>query len=255
MLIMIISLLLTLSCFAIETRQLFLAPHHVLETNNEFEVLWNRSDIFMNDSDRRPGMVGAPGRIIIHGWKSGEITAHTIIGLDSISGNITWTIPGGGEIITEGENLYLGTAGTAIVKSYNIENGELLWDTLLPWAHSVVGLHVAENKIFAHTGDDEFFTLNEEGEILDTFHQNFRTFLVINDVLYMKGNFSIKAVDFSSKKELWGLRLDDDFSHAPIFDDGAIFLRTWLRTPTYIYSIDQFTGKVNWKLSQDLLSN
>ena len=105
MLMIVMSLIMT-SCFAIETRRVSLASYHSLATNNEFEVLWNIPDIFMDDSDRWSNMVGAPRKIIINGWKSGDVITRKFIGLDSISSNIAWTIPGGGSIISEGETLY-----------------------------------------------------------------------------------------------------------------------------------------------------
>jgi outer membrane protein assembly factor BamB len=40
----------------------------------------------------------------------------------------------------------------------------------------------------------------------------------------------------------------------PIFDDETIFVRT-TGSDGYIYSIDQDTGKVNWKVSQNIYSN
>ena len=243
-------ILFALSCFAIEIQQPY---YHTLEAYNEFEVMWKISNICINDNSRRPNIVGAPERIIINGWQRSGIQTNTIIGLDSLSGNITWTAPGanGGEIITQGENLYRGTNGTVTVQSYNIKNGELLWRTRLPWTHGTSDLYLAENKIFVHTGDGEFFSLNGVGEILDTFHEDFRTFLVIDDVLYKEDNFSIKAIDFLSRRELWQRKLDSDYTYAPIFDNGKIFLSTF----TSIYSIDQSTGKVNWQIFQDVLSN
>jgi outer membrane protein assembly factor BamB len=64
----------------------------------------------------------------------------------------------------------------------------------------------------------------------------------------------IKAVDLSSNTKLWLQEIDDRYTHVPIFNDGEIFLRTW-STPAKIYSIDQYTGKVNWVVSQDAFSN
>ena len=106
-----------------------------------------------------------------------------------------------------------------------------------------------------HTNDSEFFVLSSDGEILDNFSETFRVFLELDNVLYMKSLFAIEAIDTSSEKEIWHLRLDDDYTHAPIFDKGTIFIRTWDNSSTYIYSIDQTTGAVNWKIAGEVLSN
>jgi outer membrane protein assembly factor BamB len=62
------------------------------------------------------------------------------------------------------------------------------------------------------------------------------------------------GVDFSSNRELWRVEIGKNWTHAPVFDDGQIFLRTW-ENPASIYSIDTSTGKINWILSQEILSN
>jgi outer membrane protein assembly factor BamB len=227
-----------------------------VEPNDEYEVIWNTSDFRIENNKNRPMLVGAPGRIIVQGWKSGDVFLVTIAALDSMSGEIVWQIQEGHDgyqLIAHDNVLYRGIIGSAAVQSFSIEDGELLWRTPLPWGHSVSDLYFAENKIFVYTNNDLFFLLNERGDILETIHTTDRMFLKKNGVLYMEDVYSIKAVDLSTKNELWRLELDYDnrYTYAPIFDDGTIFLMTWAD----IYSIDQPTGEVEWKLSQDVLSN
>jgi outer membrane protein assembly factor BamB len=254
--LMVISFFLP-SCIALESLRINAIPKYALEENGEYIVIWNRTGIGMNPNDRRPAMVGGPGRIIVDGRKNLPLALTKIYGLDSLSGEDVWEISnaGGGQLIIEEEYLYFGAAGWAKVISYNIENGELVWSTSLPWAHSVTDLYFAQNKIFAHTNDSEFFVLSDDGEILNNFSETFRVFLETNNILYMEALFSVKAVDASSKKEIWHLKLDDKYTHAPIFDNGTIFIRTWDSSSTYIYSVDQTAGVVNWKVSAEVLSN
>lgn len=65
---------------------------------------------------------------------------------------------------------------------------------------------------------------------------------------------AIKAVELSSKKVLWEVELGAEYAYSPIFDNGMIFLSTGGISPS-IYSIDQTTGKINWKKPLDVLSN
>lgn len=181
-----------------------------------------------------------------------------IIGLDSVTGSSIWQISGTGygegENFVQGEILYRGTKGVATIQSYRIENGELIWQTRLPWAQSVTDIFHFENRIFAHTSDNEFFILDEQGKILDNFQVTSRVFLQIGNTLNMEDVQGIKAIDFLSKNELWLVETERRYTHAPIFDNGTIFLRTSLN-PAYIYSVDQSTGDVHWIISQDALSN
>jgi outer membrane protein assembly factor BamB len=241
-----------------ESQQDYLVGQHFLESSNEFEVIWNMSDIRISHSNRRPTLIGGTNKIVVEGLKKNNILSGTIFGLDSATGNIIWHIPGtgsgSGEKVIQENVLFRGTAGTATIQSYNLENGELIWQTELPSAHSVMDIYYAEKKIFAYTSDDEFYILNEQGEILDSSHVASGMFLVMGGVLYKDDVYSITAINFSSDKELWRLEIGERYTYAPVFDNGTIFLRTSANSAS-IYSIDQSTGKVHWKLSQDLLSN
>jgi outer membrane protein assembly factor BamB len=233
-------------------------PTYALEENSEYIVVWNRTDISTNPDNRRPGLVGGSGRIIVNGRKNEPLALWRIHGLDSISGETVWEASesGSGQIIIEGEYLYLGTVGDARVISYAIDNGELVWNTSLPWAHSVLEIYSVENKIFIYTNDFEFFVLNTNGVILsNSSDESFRVFLEMNDLLYMESLLAIKAVDVSSRQEVWSLKLGSQYTHSPIFSDGTIFLRTWNGSDVSIYSIDQMTGAVNWKVSANAISN
>lgn len=257
-LLVVVTALLMASCFAIESGQTNSSSKHVLEPNDSYEVIWNRSDIGLEAgaNQRRPSMVAVPGKIVLIGSTNSGIQTGKVIGLDSLTGDVVWTTPGVslGEIISHGKNVYRGTYGTATIQSINAENGELLWQTLLPRAHSTSDIYFAENKIFVHTNNTEFYVLSEQGEILDSFSESEDAFLEVGGVLYMEDADGIKAVDFSSKKELWKLEVGAKYTYAPIFDNETIFFRT-AGSPTDIYSIDRGTGDVNWKATYNILSN
>jgi outer membrane protein assembly factor BamB len=230
--------------------------HHVLETNDEFEVKWDMTGISISTSYRSPLIVSSPGKFIVEGWRSGP--ALSLFAFDGLSGDMLWQTPftslQQGQIISQDTVVYRGTSGASNIQAYNADNGKLLWKTSLPWAHSTSEIYFANNKIYVFTSDNMFFILNEQGEILDSRHETFTTYVEIGNILYFEENISLKAVDSTTREELWRVKTDDRFTHSPIFSDGAIFLRTWA-VPSYVYSIDQKTGKINWKVSQDVLSN
>jgi outer membrane protein assembly factor BamB len=238
-------------------QQDFLAPKHLLETNNEYNVIWDISNIsVIDDTSGHPRIVGDSGKIIANGAKQGWFSNGTIFGIDSNNGKIVWEVSedSGGDMLVQNGTLYFGTVGTANLRSYNIKNGEIIWSTPMFWGHSVSDINYADNKIFVVSSNDTFFILNDQGKILDTSYITYRTFLISGGVLYRQDNFSMTAIEFSSKKELWTVDIGERFTHAPIFNDGEIFLRTW-SIPTNIYSIDQYVGKVNWVTTQDTISN
>lgn len=225
-------------------------PEYELETNNDYVFLWDRNDIKMENDWGRPFMVGSPGKIVLRGWVGKNLLQKTYA-LDSLSGNdVTPITRLGCEIIVDGEYLYTGTCGKARVISYNIQSGELLWETSFPWEKSVSYLYAAEDKIFVYTSTSDFFVLNKNGEIIKNFHSTKSVYLEINNVLYMNDVLAIRAVDASSMQELW--RVDvGSYDTAPIFDGETIFVAAWKN----IHSIEQATGKITWSVPNDAVGN
>lgn len=254
--ILIIYVLLLISCSVFKPKQANFVSQHVLEPNDNFRMLWQVTDISIGRNNRRSNLVGLPGKIMILGVKSGGPQSGSLIALDSLTGNTVWTSPAAseGDIISHGENLYSGNSGIAAIYSYDIQNGKVLWRTILFGGHSVIDLYFDGDKIFAYTNDFEFFVLDTTGEIIDSFSETDRVFLEINNILYMDDLDAIKAIEYSSKKEIWKVELGAGYIHAPIFDNGTIFLRTGGTSPS-IYSIDQSTGMINWKKTQSISSN
>jgi len=201
-------------------------------------------------------IVDSPGVFIVEGWNNQQ--SLSLFSFDSVSGEMLWQTPFNsympGDMVSQDAIVYRGTSGAANVQSYDAENGKLIWKTNLPWAHSTSEIYFADNKIYVFTSDNMFFTLNKQGKILNSRHETFTTYVEIGNILYLEENISLKAVDSTTREELWRVKTDDRFTHSPIFSDEEIFLRTWA-VPSFVYSIDQKTGKVNWKVSQDVLSN
>lgn len=250
---LIFGLLLT-SCT--ELSQVGPKSEHALEKNDEFEIVWSVQGINMYTSKQRPLVISSKGKFIVEGWDGDQDLS--IFAFDSLNGNMLWQTPLNsntpGYIISHANVIYRGSFGAAVVQAFDVNDGKQIWKVGLPFAHSTSEIYFAEDKIFIFTSDNMFFILNKQGEILNMRHESFATYLEKNNVLYVDENNSLKAIDVASRKELWQIQIDDRFTHSPIFEKGTIFLRTWT-TPGYVYSIDQVTGKVNWKVSQDVLSN
>lgn len=251
--LLIVSLLLA-SCIGVGSVKT--ESSHLLETNDEFEGIWDLTGFSLYTSKRLPSIVNSPGKFVIEGWR--KESSLSLFAFDSLSGDLLWQTPFNsnmrGQNISQDSTIYRGTFGVANIQSYNADNGELQWETNLPRAHSTLELYFANQKIYVFTSDNMFFILNEQGEILDSRHETFTTYVEIGNILYLEENISLKAVDTTTEEELWRVKTDDRFTHSPIFSDGVIFLRTW-SVPSYVYSIDQKTGIVNWKVSQKVLSN
>jgi outer membrane protein assembly factor BamB len=248
--------MLIISCSAVAIEQPNSQSNHELESNTEFQEIWSRSDIFLGSNDRRSNIVSGSGTVALLGIRDTDNVGGSIFGMGTGDGEILWELPsaGGEDIATMNNILFRGTTGTAYLQAYNIETGKLLWQTRLGWARSVLDIYPLEDKVFAFTINNELFKLNNDGEILSSIKEDFRSFLVQEDIIYTEDVLSIKAVNLTSNNELWKINLNARYTHAPIFDGGEIFLRTAVN-PADIYSIDQMTGNVHWKKNYNVLSN
>ena len=257
LLILMVTSLFTLSCLVVDSKKISITNLHLLETNKHFESSWNLSDMNVGSNWERSNIVGASGKIIIGGRLEGEVSSNSIIAVDSLSGDVIWTnhfVKSGYQMIVQGEKLYRGTFGTVTVQCYDVHSGKLQWSSLLPQSRNVVEIYSVGNRVFVYTANSKFFVLNEDGEILNNYRETFKTFLQIDNILYMEDNLAIKAIDTLSEETVWLTQIEKRYRLAPVFDDNTIFLSTW-SNPADIFSIERYTGEINWKVSQDVLSN
>lgn len=231
-------------------------PDRVLEANDEYEVIWSLPDIYMDNCSQDSLMANTEGRIFVEGRLS-KLLRPSLSAIDSLKGDIVWQIkpasgPNKGIILVQNEVLYRATVGMAAVEAYSTTDGTLLWQAELTGGHSASNLNFAENKIFVLTNDLEFFILNTQGEIIGHRYPVSNAYLEKNGVFY-KADTALRAIEISTERELWQVHVSR-LGNLPIFDDETIFMRT-IDSDGYIYSIDQDTGKVNWKVSQNIKSN
>jgi outer membrane protein assembly factor BamB len=246
--------LLTQSCFVGELLPDNPIPERTLEINNAYETIWSLPNIYMGTCKRRSLMDSVPGIIFVEGGLS-KLGIPSVLAIDSLKGDTVWQIKPlpeyDGIILAQGKVLYRAITGAAKVEAFNTTDGALLWETELPGGHSASTLYFAENKIFVSTNDNEFFVLNNQGKVLVHVSPAPMIYAEMDGIMYLQ-NTAFRAFELASARELW--QIDADFVRPPIFDAGTIFLRT-ADVEGFIYSIDQHTGKVNWKVSHNMYSN
>jgi outer membrane protein assembly factor BamB len=252
LLLFVVFSLLTQSCIITDLLFDNPLPERTLETNDEYEVIWSLPRIPVDSCKQASRMTSTPGIIFLE-------RVHSLLAIDSLSGTTLWQIePASGYsgiILAEGTIVYHASSGVADVEAYNIANGTLLWKTTLPDGHSADTLYFAENKIFVSTNNSEYYVVNDQGEVVRHVFPVDTIYVEMDGILYLQ-DIAIRAIDMASVRELWRVETDpyDPFRSPPIFDAGTIFART-ASFEGFIYSIDQHTGKVNWKMSQNIYSN
>jgi len=232
-------------------------PARTLEINNEYEVIWSLPNMYVDDCSQNPLMVSIPDIIFVEKSNTWQ-ESRSVLAINSLDGKTLWQIEPpslyNGILLARDKVLYRAIYGVAAVQAYNIADGKLLWQTSLTGGHSSIDLYFADNKIFVSTSDNEFFILSDQGEILEHRIMQADVYGEMNGVMYVQDN-AFRAIEIASGRELWQVVVDRfKFRSSPIFDKEAIFLRT-ADIKGSIYSLDQGTGKVNWKVSQKMYSN
>ncbi|MBI9050054.1 MAG: PQQ-binding-like beta-propeller repeat protein [Anaerolineaceae bacterium] len=246
--IYVLFLLISTSCFVSETVINQDTQVHVLGSNHEYKEIWE----FQNKNDFQ--ILGSPGKIVIHGYGDG-LDIYQMLTIDSVTGNILWsnTNSRGTKMVIGDNVLYQGTIGKAYIRAFNLDNGELSWSTKLPSAKSVDIISFADDQLLVHTSDSECFTLDKSGNILEHFKEDFLLYLLKNNVLYLSTVDGIRAEKYSTKEMLWFFEIESLYTN-PVNDEASLYFAT-ISNEGHIFSIDLLSGHINWKASHKLLSN
>lgn len=235
-------------------------PDRTLQANDEYEVLW--TDTADSGCEFNVPLAAIPGVVFFETFTgislSEPLGAPRVKAVDSLTGELLWQIDPqfyAAILVAQEDVLYRAVLGkSAQVTAYQADSGALLWKTELPPRTNMpVSMYFADNKLFVSTANDRYFVLNAQGEIITERNRQAQIYLEMDGILYLQGA-AFKAIELASETERWQVSVDDyGFVHAPVFDAGTIFLRG--RHSGLIYSIDQSTGQVNWKVKQKIYSN
>jgi outer membrane protein assembly factor BamB len=202
-------------------------------------------------------IVAAPNMILVEGKQKSDSQVY-IFAFNALDGSKIWqqeVASSPAQLITSNSILYRGTGGAGHVQSYRLTDGSLLWDVALSGAHSIVDLYYISDNLYANTNNDIFFTLSKDGTILNSELTTERVFYETDKTIYLGKPNAIEAKDKYSGFVNWHLDIADGFYYSPIFNQGKIYLRTWGTPDNIIYSIDQSSGRINWQLGTNALSN
>jgi outer membrane protein assembly factor BamB len=247
------------SCSPINREQENQNVSHILSPNSSrgYEVVWEKTEIKMADNRHGPMIVTTPNILVLEGKLSSN-SEYALFGFNTLDGRQLWqqdVVSSPAQLYVSGLILYRGTGGKGHIQAYDIENGDLYWETSLPGAHSIVDLYKVNNLLFANTNDDAFFVLSEDGLITNSRQTSDRIFFETAQTTYLGKSNAIQAKDKTSGLIQWHVDLANMFEFSPVFEENTIYLRTSGVPNNFIYSIDQTTGTINWQIKTNALSN
>jgi outer membrane protein assembly factor BamB len=247
------------SCSSFSEEQEYRSVKHTLAGSSaaKYEIVWETLDIRTYDNRNNSMIITAPDKVLLEGLLDKDSQSY-LFALNIFDGVEIWRrqiASSPAQLLVSDSILYRGTGGAGHLQAYDIDRGQLLWDTALPGAHSVVNLYSYNNNLFANTNDSASFILNKKGELLESKTLVKTILFETNSVLFLGTSSMIEAIDKSSGVTRWHIDFDNSFVYSPIFDKDSIYLRAGGIPDNTIYSIDQSSGKLNWKLNTNALSN
>jgi outer membrane protein assembly factor BamB len=180
----------------------------------------------------------------------------TIYVFDSVSGKLMWkqdgTLPD--TIVVHDSVLY--TTNLNAIYAYNILNGDILWNNLLPYAGPLMFVEFNKDKVFTYSSNGTFFILDLRGKVLESRGPLFYPVpFIVDDVTYAIGN-GIIAMDTKTGKTLWEADIQDMYYTGPLFMDDVIYVRRGDSIiPGNVYAIDKNNGEILWKNDEKVISN
>ncbi len=163
-------------------------------------------------------------------WDRDEITI-----FDASSGSVIWqgkSIKGIRSIYADDEYIYLGLIQS--VQAYNLDTGDMIWETIPKPENNKGGLYVYSNQERLEVYDPYngyLFTLGvKTGKILEEIQQTLPFFQWKN--IYISGNCGppkmtcLNAIDLHTDKLIWSHSFQEGVYRWPLIIDNTIFLNT-----------------------------
>ncbi len=201
------------------------APHNIVESTKNLEILWSKSNVFTNYGifGSSPDLVAAKGTVFLMGSIS-QTENYSLFAFDAKDGTTLWRIPGHrSSLYATSTALYVGS--TYSITAHDLRTGEQEWIKrfLSGSARNIEIVKVEDDLIFARLGGfaDEY----------------------------------VMAVD-TRKRVAVDLFSPEYFDGSSVFNDQLMFVRP--RPPeTEIKALDRQTSTVQWRadVAAQVISN
>lgn len=231
---------------------------HVLSIETQkHKIVWEKFDINVSYSSNGSMIVSSPNSVFIEG-KDVNTLQQYIFALNTSDGSLLWRTKvqnNASHLLVYGSVLLRSSSGVGQVEAYKIDDGQLMWKTTLPGAHSIIDLYEADDKIFVNTNNSLFFILGTNGDVLEKYQTSQRMLFETGGYLYSSNASRLNAKNELDDKKSWSLELVDPFEKSPLLVDDDFYIVTGGVTDNHLYSVNILSGKLNWSSKSNVLSN
>ncbi len=234
--------------------------HDVDENNKPLNLLWTRSDIFLEQDNIGLFVEASQGVLTI----LGNLNNHENVSLfafDAENGDILWAGGTGKEstLRTDAAVLYVGDGGSGRVTTYNLHSGKNIWSEPLPNTRSVRRIYVTDDLLQINASFENFFLINARtGNLIKRSKHELDQdiFLITDQVMFIQQPTTsiLQAISMISNSLIWDVDVEKAFHQGPVFTDDIIFIRTE-RGLGSIFAIGRHTGNILWKTERNVISN
>lgn len=222
--------------------------------NSYFQPLWSRSGIAIYPDPFNPLMQGTASKVFLVTGQDSKYGGSKILALDTQSGSVLWqrnvVLPA--SIITSSTLLY--TSLYDKIEVVDPQTGNLVKTIEVPKVGFIYNVFATEHNLYAFTKSGRYLTynINDGSYSLSEPFLPYHPFLIENGIMYFVDTEAYKAKDIETQSILWENSVNDAFTAHPLFTHDMIILLTRMGS---IYSLDKGTGKLLWKLDENVISN
>lgn len=257
----LIMLILIFSCLGMRVLSNFnqirlgFQDEYKLEENAEYESLWSLNGVpFIGLHEFMPNVINLGSNFYY--ITSEPILKSYLVSIDGLNGEVRWKSKFNlltRNFLLPGDNMIIrGRNDLPVISAFDENDGSKLWNQTLYSANRIKEMYYIEEKLFVYTIDGNFFIINNEGKLIESFSEIEKTFFVLDEILYQDGGNRLIGVDIKTKERIWEINLNrGQIVFSPIIDGENMFIQT----TEAIFSIKKATREVNWQSSYNIVSN
>jgi outer membrane protein assembly factor BamB len=246
----------TLSCSMF--RRNLVSPEQVytFAENPNGQLLWSMSNAYLAPDNNLPSMVGSPDQVMLVGLDALSMDKQMLT-IDSTTGKVLWKnmveLPS--PIIVDATHIYQG--GSSILRSFELQRGNLVWETNIPNAGNMMYMSSTPQKILIVTSSGRSYTISLDGKVLSESDRDYSYFPFLSgEEIYAMRGYIFEARDDKTGQVIWIRTLNEEIVLQPLFSGDMIFIRTGIvNTLGKIYALNRKNGQTAWVSDKNVISN
>jgi outer membrane protein assembly factor BamB len=249
--ILLLSLLVQ-SCSAIGSEPGCQQTKHDVVSNNNFRLLWSKTNIDALHSMFNPMIQGASSKFFV-GVQASDYDA-AVLAFDIKTGDLLWrqTLKLPANILATDTNLYVGSYNRLVV--HDPETGHKKKEIELPKVGTIQNIYSSGHNLYIRSGNGSWVTYNTNNDAVKISESllPYAPFIVEHETLYLHDVEGFKALEMSSQSIIWNYSIQEVINPHPIFTNDMVIISTQTGK---VYALNKDNGELIWSQDFQILGN